>query len=146
MAEGVRHHCGGIRSLRRLLNGEHAGAIRYDLLHIAGVHTEDLGVWMGWHEFADFLEHYPPTPKSAIYRAVHPHDWWYDTPTQLQAAQLQALQGANWQRSGGKGRKPTLFGPERSKPERQQPANVIPIDQIKDRLAERQRQARERSS
>lgn len=62
----------------------------------------------------------------------------------MAAYQLLAMQGANWQRSGGKGTRPKLLAPIYPKAERAQPVKVIPIDQIKDRLAEAREKARQR--
>jgi len=140
VAQSLRSEGGGIRSLRALLTGEHAEAIEADLLE-RGWHLYDIGDRLSWHELRVILENLPPNGTSALYRARFPDDWWYDTPTQIASAQLLALQGANWQRGGGKGSRPKLFEPTRPEPERK-PAKVVPIDKIKDELAARRARAR----
>lgn len=59
---------------------------------------------MSWREFRIFVEHLGL--KSALYRSRHPKTWPWGVDTEFLAAILFVLQGANWQRSGGKGEKP----------------------------------------
>lgn len=110
------------------------------------MHVEDVGVVISWIELRDWLEHLPPTGGSALFRARRPHDWWYDWPVRIAAYQLLALQGANWQRGGGKSTRPTLLAPSYPHAERTRRRNVIPIDRIKDRLAHARAAARARQS
>ena len=142
MEQGVRCSRGGIRRLRRILDGKHSEAIRADLLDRLGLHIEDIGEWISWVEFRIWLENLPATGESAYFRARHPDNWWYDLPTRMASWQLFALQGANWQRSGGQGSRPVMFEPPTTKPVRPQPNNVVPIDQIKDRLEAARQAAR----
>ncbi|WP_306365438.1 hypothetical protein [Nocardia sp. CC227C] len=145
MAQRLGHVGGGIFGLRQVLdNGPHSGAIHTDLLERLGLHAENIGEWISWIQFRDWLENLPPAGESAYFRARYPYDWWYDMPTRLQSWQLFAMQGANWQRGGGKGKKPTIFEPAYPKPQRVKPQNVIPIEQIKDQLAERRARAQSR--
>ncbi|WP_197522008.1 hypothetical protein [Mycobacterium gordonae] len=37
---------------------------------------------------------------------MHPGSWWWTSLHDFQSMILQAVQGANWQRSGGKGNAP----------------------------------------
>ena len=143
MDAGIRGHPGGIRSLLGVLNGPHQGAIRTDLLERLGIHLEDVGHDISWPEYKDWLENLPATGDSAYFRARHPHDWWYDKSMELAALQLLTQQGANWQRSGGKGKKPELYRPVYPKPERA-PTKVIPLNEISGRLAEARRKAAKR--
>ncbi|MGW4718880.1 hypothetical protein [Nocardia sp. NPDC004260] len=146
MDDQVGDQGGGIVSLQRFLDGEFAGAIRSDLLDRLGLHAEDIGEVIGWHEFKIWAEHLPPVADSALFRARHPHDWWYDMPLRVASWQLLALQGANWQRAGGKGTKPKVFEPTYPKTQRAAPKNVIPIDQIKRRLEDARAAAQRRKS
>ena len=41
-----------------------------------------------------------------MYRARKPQSWWVTPDLQILAGILYALEGANWQRGGGKGDKP----------------------------------------
>jgi hypothetical protein len=41
-----------------------------------------------------------------LFRAQHPQSWWWTPQTDFLALILQAVQGGNWQRGGGKGRPP----------------------------------------
>lgn len=105
MARPVSDPAGGIRGLTAILNGEHGGAIIYDL-NTRGYHRCDLGRGLNWAEFKNFIEWLPPTEASAYFRARHPNSWWWTPETDFLAAILCAIQGGNWQRSGGKGRQP----------------------------------------
>lgn len=142
MDQGVGYAGGGILSLRRVLDGQHSEAIRADLLDRLGLHVEDIGEWVSWEEFRIWLENLTPTGDSAYFRARYPHDWWFDMDLRLQSWQLLALQGANWQRGGGKGSRPKVFEPPKPKPQRPQRENVIPIEDIKNRLEAARRAAR----
>lgn len=57
-----------------------------------------------WHDFRVFVEHLGT--NSALFRARHPRSWQWDVNTEFLSAILHVLQGANWQRSGGRGKKP----------------------------------------
>ena len=41
-----------------------------------------------------------------MFRARFPQSWWWTADHDFMASMLLALQGANWQRGGGKGEKP----------------------------------------
>jgi hypothetical protein len=101
----VEHPVGGIPRLRRLLDGEHGGALLYDL-NSRGWTRRDLGRRLSWPEFANFVTWLPQTEASAYFRARHPGSWWWTPEHDFLALILQATQGANWQRAGGKGNPP----------------------------------------
>lgn len=52
------------------------------------------------------VEHLPPSGTSAYFRARFPNSWWWTPDHDFLALVLVTLQGANWQRGGGKGDKP----------------------------------------
>lgn len=52
------------------------------------------------------IEHLPPTGESAYFRSRYPRSWWWNPTHDFMASILLALQGANWQRGGGRGEKP----------------------------------------
>lgn len=45
-----------------------------------------------------------------MWRSKHPKSWPWSIDTEFLSAILFTLQGANWQRSGGKGDKPKFIG------------------------------------
>lgn len=47
--------------------------------------------------------------KTALWRSKHPRSWPWSIDTEFLSAILFTLQGANWQRSGGKGDKPKFI-------------------------------------
>lgn len=53
---------------------------------------------------------------SAYHRSTHPKTWWITPEVQFLSGILYALEGANWQRGGGKGPqpKPTKFPSDRT--------------------------------
>jgi len=66
----------------------------------------DVGRHLGWAEFRSFVEHLPPDPSSALWRARFPRSWWWTPEVGFQAAILHATQSGNWQRGGGRGQRP----------------------------------------
>lgn len=75
-----------------------------DLLAI-GLHRRDIGTErLSWHELRVLIEH--SSRESAVFRARNPKSWPWSVDTDLLAGILFTLQGANWQRSGGRGEKP----------------------------------------
>jgi hypothetical protein len=92
---------GGIRGLRELLNGEHGGALRYDLLQL-GYIRQDIGYRIGWDTLRDFITWLGPT--SATYRSNNPKTWWVTTELQFLANIDYNGRVANWQRGDPKKR------------------------------------------
>lgn len=84
---------------------DYGGAITADLL-ARGWTRSDLGRRISWPEFIEFLQWLPPVPETALFRAKKPKSWWVTPTHQLLAGVLYAVEGANWQRSGGKGQAP----------------------------------------
>jgi hypothetical protein len=48
----------------------------------------------------------PQSAESAVYRAKHPRSWWWTAEHDFLSLILQSVQGANWQRAGGRGNPP----------------------------------------
>jgi hypothetical protein len=65
-----------------------------------------------------------------LFRAQHPQSWWWTPETDFLALILQAVQGANWQRGGGKGRPP-----ERVKRPSDHRESIRTADELKQRRA-----------
>lgn len=103
MACGVGHHRGGIAGLVRLLR-EHGEAIEYDLIAL-GLRRDWLGTpALSWR---DLLVITRQTPQgTALHRAVNGERSDWTLPVALLADIYDVLNAANWQRSGGKGRRP----------------------------------------
>lgn len=104
MGGAVRHTVGGIRSLLVELR-THGEAITHDLL-AAGWTRRDIGRRLSWADFGHWLRWLPPIPGSAYFRAKHPQSWWVTPELQLLSGVLFAGEVANWQRAGGRGKKP----------------------------------------
>ncbi|AEK07767.1 tail assembly chaperone [Mycobacterium phage Avani] len=98
---------GGIIGLSDLLDGEHGGAIRADLL-ARGWTIRDIGPRISWGDVRDLIAWLPPNGDSAYYRSLHPRSWWWTPLFDFLAMILVTLQGANWQRGGGKGTRPKI--------------------------------------
>ncbi|GEM_PF-5779234 len=72
---------GGILGLADLLDDEDsAGAINFDLLTLAGLTLDDLGVGLSWYDLLTFIEHLPGT--SAYVALVDPNAV-YRTPENM---------------------------------------------------------------
>ncbi len=103
MAGSGEGHRGGILGLCGLLD-EHREAIDYDLLTL-GLDLNRLGTsQLDWCRFRAILTYLPPT--SAFARSMHGQRATWSSTEYLLAAAVDALAAANWQRGGGKGRKP----------------------------------------
>ncbi|KZM68478.1 hypothetical protein [Nocardia terpenica] len=73
-----------------------------------GFRLTDIGTpRLSWHEFGVLVAHLPPTPDSALFRARYPRSWYWTADIDFLSMILYTLQGANWQRGGGQGDKPT---------------------------------------
>jgi hypothetical protein len=59
---------------------------------------------LSWIDLRDFIQW--RKADSALYRSMYPKSWAWDMDTDLLSAILHTLQGANWQRGGGKGARP----------------------------------------
>lgn len=94
---------GGILGLVRLLD-EHGEAVEYDLITL-GLRLEWLGSpVLSWRDLVVIIRESPRT--SALSRSIHGEAAAWGPLEHLAAAQLDALNGGNWQRGGGKGPKP----------------------------------------
>ena len=103
MAEGLRGHGGGILGLVDLLE-EHREALDYDLLTL-GLDLNDVGSrHLDWRRLRAVVTYLPAT--SALGRSVHGDAASWSTTDYLLAAAADALAAGNWQRGGGKGRRP----------------------------------------
>lgn len=80
-------------------------------------------------------------PESAFYRARFPKSWWWTHETDFLALGLHAAQGANWQRSGGKGDPPSVVVRPHEDWEVLQSSDTeaVPLDEIRDVLARRRK-------
>jgi len=74
----------------------------------------------------------PPTAESAYFRARNPRSWWWSADHDFLASILLALQGANWQRGGGKGEKPKRV----ERPKEAPPVKHVSADELAARRAE----------
>lgn len=103
MAGSVEGHRGGILGLLGLLD-EHWEALDYDCLTL-GLDLHDVGTdRFDWRRLLAVVTNLPRT--SALARSVHGEAVEWDTTEHLLAAAVDALNAANWQRGGGKGRRP----------------------------------------
>ena len=116
MERRFHDHVGGIRGLLDELKA-HGEAITHDLIRYGWLRT-DVGRRMGWREFWHWLRWLPPTGECAYWRSKKPRSWWVTPDLQLLAGVLYAVEGANWQRGGGKGSppKPVKFPEDREVP------------------------------
>src|SRR5262249_53391868 len=76
LERSVEYSTGGIHGLQQLLDGEHGGAVQYDL-NVRGYTRRDLGRRLSWWEFRNLLQHLPASGESAYFRARHPNSWWW---------------------------------------------------------------------
>ncbi|QLF84238.1 tail assembly chaperone [Mycobacterium phage Soul22] len=130
---------GGIVGLSDLLDGEHGGAIRADLL-ARGWTIRDIGTRLSWADVRDLITWLPPNGDSSYYRSLHPRSWWWTPLFDFLAMILVTLQGANWQRGGGKGTRPKI----QKRPSDKPPAvrSVAELDEKKRAQAEHIRRRR----
>lgn len=134
-----RYHRGGIGRLRELLD-EYPGPIEAELLY-RGYRLGDIGTpRLDWREFGVFISKLPPVKESALYRARYPRSWHWTPEMELLALILHAVQGANWQRSGGKGEAPELITRPADDIEAPEPANNdgFELHEIREVIARRQ--------
>ena len=112
MAGGVRRHGGGILGLRKLLT-EHGEAIEYDVLCV-GRDIADLGTCcLSWRHLWVIVHQSPVS--SALRREVAGLTNGMSAVDAILADVANSERLSIWQRSGAKGRKPTLidvFTPE----------------------------------
>ncbi|WP_181130008.1 hypothetical protein [Rathayibacter sp. AY1E1] len=96
----VRGRAGGIYGLFDLLTGEHAEAIRTDLV-LAGFHLHDVGTErLSWFELRLLIRRWEQRPESSTSESVHGLRW--DIGEQLLAMIADTLAQGNWQRAGRK--------------------------------------------
>lgn len=95
---------GGIFALSRLIS-QNERAIRYDLLQ-HGYRLEWLGTdSLSWLDLAVIVSHSDPASSSLSLR-IHGEYARWDLKDYLLAAAVDALNAANWQRTGRKSRRP----------------------------------------
>lgn len=128
MAERVGD-AGGIRGLLTLLD-EHREALDYDCLTL-GLDLADLGtVRFDWQRLAAVVRY--GGDRSALARSVHGDKAAWSTSEHLLAAAVDALNAANWQRSGRKGGKPKPVprpGDEKAKAGKRFGTASMPLDE-----------------
>jgi hypothetical protein len=129
VAGGVGRDGGGILGLVRLL-AEYGEAVEYDLL-VLGRSIDDLGTRrLTWRDLLVICAQAPST--SALARAIHGEAAAWGPLEHIAAAMLDALNGGNWQRGGGKGPKPKPTrrpGPDRA--DRQHfGRDPLPVDEM----------------
>lgn len=117
---------------------KHAGAIEADF---ARYYSSD--IWADYgaeridlRRIKTLVEHLPD--DAATWRSVHGEAASWTRADVFAARAVFALEGANWQRSGGKGRRPQFVGPPPSKVKQERRQALI--DAAKQRIAERNRQ------
>ncbi|RJO79309.1 hypothetical protein D5S18_02975 [Nocardia panacis] len=101
---------------------------------MADIGTERLS----WSEFGTLIAFMPRNGESALYRARNPRSWWWTQEMDFLAAILYAVQGANWQRSGGQGEAPKPVARPNDAPVAADP-DTVPLDRINDELAARRK-------
>lgn len=114
---------GGIVGLYRLIQ-EHGEAVEADLQHHYQVALTDLGRRLSWRRLLVLIRHLPPSSSVAV--LTHGPQW--ATGDYLLAAAVDALHGANWQRSGGKGSRPKPIPRPGDKSRAKTYGNAIPIE------------------
>lgn len=103
MARVPRDVQGEIARLHRLLT-EHGEAIEADLQQFHGIALSDLTTGrLTWRRLGVLVEELPP--GSALAARLNPSMRWSNTE-HLLAALVDLAANGNWQRGGGKGRKP----------------------------------------
>ncbi|MFE7717485.1 hypothetical protein ACFU44_00360 [Nocardia rhizosphaerihabitans] len=101
---------------------------------------------LSWSEFNTLVAWLPPLPSNALYRAMNPKSWYWTPEFDMYSLMIHALQGANWQRGGGQGDRPTFL--ERPKEADELSAantdnQAYDLSEIREELARRQRQPEE---
>lgn len=94
----------GIIGLQRFIE-DHEGAINYDLIR-HGHSLDAIGDTLSWTDVRDIIAHMPPDGTSALFRELHPTNWFWTPEFDMWAGILHALQTGNWQRGQGKGSQP----------------------------------------
>lgn len=96
MGEGERHQRGGIGGLYRVLR-DHGEALEADLQRVYGVDLRDfVSGTLSWRRL------------NVLCQGMYGETARWGPTENLLASTVDALRGANWQRAGGKGRRPTL--------------------------------------
>lgn len=81
----------------------HQEAIEFDLISL-GVRLSDLGGVLSWRDLYVVVRNLPMS--SALARSMSGAEAQWGVTEYLLAQVVDALNGANWQRGGGKGQKP----------------------------------------
>lgn len=138
--EGER---GGIRSLRELIEGDHAGAVNDDLRRAGYPGVEWAGTLsLSWWELLEFLKNLRQDSSSSLYRALNPDDYmWADMDTLLLAEIATHTSTSRWLDAVGKLEEipvewaPGQYGPRVPEPVEDVSAREVEVD--------RERHARE---
>lgn len=88
------------------------------------------------------IQHLPPSPDSAYFRARYPQSWWWTPDHDFMSSILLALQGANWQRAGGKGEKPKRI----ERPKETPKTNIGGLDDLTNRKAKLKAEQKRRAA
>jgi hypothetical protein len=94
---------------------------------------------LSWRRLGVLLRWLPP--GSAFHRAKDPDGWAWGLQEQLTANVADAVNGGNWQRSGGRGHKPKpIPRPGVGAKAETFKGRSVPLDEMKRRFAERKAQ------
>ena len=130
MAEALRGDFGGIYGLLDIYD-EHREAVEYDLITL-GLRWRDVGSKsLTWRDAWVVASSSPRT--SALARAIQGDAAEWGTTDYLLAIVADVLQGANYQRGGGKGRKPKPIQRPGKKPQGESQhfgADPLPLEQM----------------
>lgn len=98
------HLLGGRASLLRLLS-DHGEAVEADLARFYHLRLADLTCGLlTWRRLGVLVRHLPT--DGALARALHGEAVRWSTADHLMATTVDLLASANWQRGGGKGKRP----------------------------------------
>jgi hypothetical protein len=131
MDERVTDQRGGILGLLSLIR-EHSEAVEYECIKV-GVRLRDCpSPRFNWRDLWVVVTSAPRDSRLA--REIDPHATEWTPEAHLLAMAVDALHGANWQRSGGKGRKPKRLPRPGEVSTAQAIGKSMPLDELKARL------------
>lgn len=130
MARGVGHQPGGIQGLVELL-AEHGEAVEYDLITL-GLRLRDLGTpAFTWRDLLVIVLNLPRAAALRREQLGDAAEW--GVLEYLMARNVEAGEGANWQRAGGKGARPKpLPRPGQKSESKRFGSGAIPISEFDD--------------